>query len=74
VERYVVGTVAVILGILMIVFRRPFAEQVHSSNRFMGVRMGPEAEAAFRKLFVVGGAGFILAGLLMLAGIGRMQS
>jgi hypothetical protein len=74
VERYVVGAIAVIVGALLVVFRRPFAEfQVRSQNRFWGFRMGSRPEAASRAVTLTVGAGFIVAGVLMLAGIGTMR-
>ena len=73
-ERNVVGALAVIVGVIVVVSRRRFAKRAHAWNRFLCVRMGPEAEAASRAVVLIVGAGFILAGLLMLARIGRMGS
>jgi hypothetical protein len=74
VERYVFGAVAVIVGALLVLFRRPFAElQVRSQNQVWGFRTGPRSEAVSRTLALIVGAGFIVVGLLMLAGIGKMR-
>jgi hypothetical protein len=73
VERYVVGAIAVGVGALLVVFRRGFAEfQVRSQNRLWGFRIG-KSEAASRAVALIVGAGFIVAGVLTLAGIATMR-
>lgn len=74
-ERYVIGGVALIVGIVMVVFRRALGElQVRSQNDFWGFRMGSRSVSVSRSVFLVVGVGFIVAGALILAGIGRMRT
>ena len=69
-ERHVVGTIAVVVGALLVVFRRPFASfSIREQNRFWHFRMGARSERASRAVALVVGVGLIMVGVLMLVGV-----
>ena len=63
------GIVGIVVGILMIVFRKPFARKaVRDQNAFWGLRMG-ERDVRITELVAVPiGIGFIVIGVWMLLG------
>ena len=74
VERYVIGSVAVIFGILAVVFRRRLGEyQVRSQKEFWGFRMGARSITVSRSVILIVGLALVVMGALMLAGVGKMR-
>jgi len=61
------GIVGIVVGVLMIVFRKPFARKaVRQQNAFWGLRMG-ERDVRISELVAVPiGIGFIVLGVWML--------
>jgi hypothetical protein len=73
-ERHLVGVVAVILGVLMVAFRRGLAQyQVQSQNESWGFQMGQRSIIASRFVLLLVGVALVAAGALMLAGFGSMR-
>jgi hypothetical protein len=70
----VIGSVAVIFGILAVVFRRRLGEyQVRSQNELWGFRMGPRSITVSRSAILIVGLALVVMGALMLAGVGKMR-
>ena len=72
-ERYVIGTTALLLGVVMVVFNRRIGQcQVSSPGRLwarIGLRVAPRFAGVSRMLIVLWGVASMILGTLMLTGI-----
>jgi len=73
-QRAVLVLVALSLGATLLWFRKEFADLcIKDQNRVWGFHFGEKATRLAEFVAVVVGAGFVVAGLLCLLGVGRIK-